>query len=113
MNKSDSSLICPHCGGEIIVKFLVSAPFLKYMFMTDNGWEEVTDKSIDEFTCGPTYTKGTAFCNKCHTQFHRHEYEIVCDDNQNYHFIVLNKEEKQMTSKERYQYFLSKGLKPI
>lgn len=104
-------LHCPECGGNIIINTLCTFSFTKRMILTDDGFEELSDRIMDEINNTPTHRLTSAYCENCGKEWRRPFYEIgsnVIDGSK--FFIELNQDEVNMTYSRRKKYFLDKGI---
>lgn len=107
-------LHCPKCGGDLIANTRYTLTFTKKMILTDEGWDELSDRIADGCTTEPFQTLGSAYCNSCGKEWRRPLYEIGINSNDDsVRLIELNREEVKMDRPERRKYFLEKGIKII
>ena len=104
-------LHCPECGGDITINTLCTFTFIKKAILTDNGFEELTDRIMDGGCSEPTQKLASAYCENCGKEWRRPFYEIgsnISDGSKL--FIELSCDEVKMTHSRRVKYFLDKGI---
>ncbi|MCM1529784.1 MAG: hypothetical protein NC093_07290 [Alistipes sp.] len=107
-------LHCPKCGGEIIVDILYTLTYIKKAVLTDEGFDEYSDRIADECTTPPVWRISHAHCESCGKEWRKPFYEIGvnCNDN-SVNIIELSGDEVKMNTTERKNYFLKKGIEII
>lgn len=104
-------LHCPKCGGDIIINTLCTFTFIKKAILTDNGFEELSERIMDVGCSEPTRRLASAYCENCGKEWKRPFYEIGSNiSDGSVSLIELNREEIKMNRPERRKYFLDKGI---
>ncbi len=84
------------------------------MILTDNGFDELTDKVSDEMSSPPVQSIGSAYCSACGKEWNRIYFEIGIDiNNDSVSLIELSDEERRMRYSDRKEYFREKGIEII
>ncbi len=107
-------LHCPNCGGGIIINKSYTLRFTKKMILTDDGFDELTDKVSDEMSSPPVQSIGSAYCSECGKEWNKIYFEIGIDiNNDSVSLIELSDEERRMRYSDRKEYFREKGIEII
>ncbi len=107
-------LHCPNCGGDIIINANYTLRYTKEMILTDNGFDELSDRISDECFSLPAQSLGSAYCESCRKKWERPFYEIgISNKDGSVNLIELSCDEIKMNHQDRRNYFLDNDIEII
>ncbi len=107
-------LHCPNCGGDIILNVGYTLRYTKEMVLTDDGFDELSDRISDECFALSSQSLGSAYCDSCGKKWERPFYEIgISKKDNSVSLIELSGDEIKMSCQDRKNYFMDKDIEII